>query len=285
MLLSKFRTLTQICSSVLCNSYIGTFYTKSVNTSPLKGLCVPVLNCYACPSALFSCPIGTLQHFMAIHTFPVYLAAFIGLIGLTVGRMACGWVCPFGFFQDLMYKIRSPKYSPPPLLRYLKYVVLILLVIILPYATGELWFSMLCPAGKLTAGIPWALWNPTNPSTDLPVLPQGPGVLFYVGLLILAGFLVWFVVSKRPFCKVACPMGAIFGLFNRFSLIRIEASRECDGCNTCHDRCPMGLNIYTDADSPECIRCLECTRCGHVRLVMPSIPGKEVRWSEQQKMR
>jgi len=166
-----------------------------------------------------------------------------------------------------------------------KYLVLILLVIILPYATGELWFSMLCPAGKLTAGIPWALWNPMNPSTGLLVLPNGQGVLFYAGLLILTGFLVWFVVSKRPFCKVACPLGAIFGLFNRFSLIRIEASRECDGCNTCHATCPMDLNIYTDADSPECIRCLECTRCGHVRLVMPSIPAKEVRWSEQQKMR
>lgn len=285
MLLSRFRTLTQISSTVLSNSYLGTFYTRSVNTGILKGICVPFLNCYACPAALFSCPVGTVQHFMAIHAFPYYLVAFIGLIGLTVGRMACGWACPFGFFQELMYKIRSPKFRTNSRLRYVKYLVLILLVIILPYSTGELWFSKLCPAGTLIAGIPWALWNPTNPSTGLPVLPYGPGAMFIVALLILMGFLVWFVLSKRPFCKVACPMGAIFALFNQFSLIRLEVNPKCDGCNTCHDTCPMDLNIYTDVDSPECIRCLECTRCGHVRLVTPSIPGKEVRWSKQQDMR
>ena len=108
--------------------------------------------------------------------------------------------------------------------------------------------------------------------------------MFYLALLILAGFLVWFVLAKRPFCKVACPMGAIFALFNRFSLIRLEVSNDCDGCNTCHNDCPMDLNVYTDVDSPECIRCLECIQCGHVRLVTPSIPPGEVRWSERQEM-
>ena len=280
MILSRFRTLTQVSSAVLSNSYLGTVYTKAVNTNALKGICVPVLNCYACPAALFSCPIGTLQHFMAIHTFPYYLAGLVALIGITVGRMACGWVCPFGLFQDLMHKIPSPKFRAPVYFRYGKYLTLVLLAITLPYITGELWFSKLCPAGTLTAAIPWALWNPTNPSTGQLVLPHGPGVMFYVALLILAGFLVWFVLSKRPFCKTACPMGAIFALFNRFSLIRLEASPECDGCNTCHDKCPMDLDVYTEVDSPECIRCLECTQCGHVRLVTPIIPSKEVQWSK-----
>lgn len=281
MILSNFRRLTQISSAVLSNSYLGTFYTKAVNTNALKGVCIPFLNCYACPVALFACPIGTLQHFMAIHAFPYYLAAFIALIGLTVGRMACGWVCPFGLLQDLMHKIPSPKFTVPVYLRYMKYPILILLVLFLPYATGDLWFSKLCPAGTLTAGLPWSLWNPTDPSTGRLVLPNGPGMFFYLDLLILAGFLVWFVLSKRPFCKTTCPMGAIFGLFNRFSLIRLEAVPDCDGCDICREQCPMGLNVSLDADSAECIRCLECTKCGHVRLMTPSIPVKEDRWSEQ----
>ena len=191
MLLSSFRRWVQISSTVLANSYVGAFYTKNVNINALKGGCVPFLNCYACPSALFSCPIGALQHFMAIHTFPYYLMAFVSFIGLTVGRMACGWVCPFGLLQDLMHKIRSPKFRTPAYLRYVKYLALLVLVIILPYTTGELWFSKLCPAGTLTAGIPWALWNPENPTTGRLVLPQGPGVIFYLALMILAGFLVW----------------------------------------------------------------------------------------------
>ncbi len=281
MILSKFRRLTQLLSTVLVNSYVGSFYTKTVSTNALKGICVPFLNCYACPTAVFSCPIGTMQHFMAIRAVPFYLLGFIALIGITFGRMACGWVCPFGFLQDLMHKIRSPKFKVPQVLSYMKYVVLILLVIVIPYKTGELWFSKLCPAGTLTAGIPWALWNPTNPVTGQLVLPEGPGVAFYVALLILFGFLIWFVVSKRPFCKVACPMGAIFSLFNRYSMIRLEASPECDGCNTCQANCPMDLNVYVDVDSRECIRCLECTQCGHVKLITPFSLAREVQCSKR----
>ena len=269
MILSNFRLFTQFSSTVLLNSYIGAFYTKTVNANVLKGICVPVLNCYACPTALFSCPIGTMQHFMAIRAFPYYLLAFIGIMGLSVGRMACGWVCPFGFLQDLMYRIKSPKYKIPSMLRYVKYPVLIFLVILIPYVSGESWFSKLCPAGTLTAGIPWVLWNPTSLSTGRPVLPYGPGITFYLALIILVGFMVWFILSKRPFCRVICPMGAILSLFNRFSMLRLVADPQCDGCNTCQSSCPMDLNIYLDVDSPECIRCLECTRCGHVRLLTP----------------
>ena len=279
--LSRFRTITQTASAILANSYVGTFYSKAVNASPLKGVCVPILNCYACPTALFACPIGTLQHFAAIHAFPFYPLAFIVIIGLAVGRMACGWVCPFGFLQDLMYKIRSPKYKTPFWLSYLKYLILIVFVIVLPYMTGELWFSKLCPAGTLTAGIPWVLWDPINPATGLPVLGNGPGAIFYLCLVILAGFLVWFVLTRRPFCKAVCPMGAILSLFNRFSMIRLEVSGACDGCSTCHDNCPMGLNVSLDVDSKDCIRCLECTRCGHVRLVTPFSNDEEIQWEEQ----
>ncbi len=241
----------------------------------LKGICVPFLNCYACPSALFSCPIGTIQHFMTIRTFPFYLFSYIFLIGILTGRMACGWLCPFGFLQDLLYRIKSPKYRVPGVLRYMKYLILLVLVIVLPYATAETWFSMFCPAGTLTAGIPWALWNPHNPQTGQLVLANGPGLTFYVSLLILIGFLVWFVVASRPFCKVACPMGAILAFFNRFSMLQIEVDSMCDGCNSCQQRCPMDLDILTQSNSGECIRCLECTKCEHVKLKsVLSFPGE-----------
>lgn len=281
MILSGFRRLSQLSSTVLANSYIGSFVTKTVNTNPLKGICVPFLNCYSCPTALLSCPIGNMQHFMAIRAIPFYLLGFIALVGITIGRMACGWVCPFGFLQELMYRIKSPKFKVPYMLNYVKYLVLISFVLIIPYKTGDLWFSKLCPAGTLTAGIPWAIWNPINPATGQPVLPEGPEAIFYVALLILVGFLFWFVVSKRPFCRVACPMGALLSLFNRFSMVRLEVAPQCDGCNTCHINCPMDLNVYMDVDSTECIRCLECTRCEYVKLVTPFSLARELRCSRR----
>jgi hypothetical protein len=175
MHLSRFRMMIQTASTVLSNGYVGAFVTKAVNSNPLKGVCVPYLNCYACPSALFSCPIGTMQHFMAIREIPYLLIAMLGAVGITVGRMACGWACPFGFLQDLIYKIKSRKFMLPWYLKYFKYGFLAIFVLFLPYVTGDTWFSKICPMGTLTAGIPWMAWNPDNPATGLPVLPSAPG--------------------------------------------------------------------------------------------------------------
>ncbi|CAM2057524.1 ferredoxin-type protein NapH [Desulfovibrionales bacterium] len=269
MRLSRFRTIMQLTSSVLSNGYIGSFVDKAVNTNFYKGLCVPYLNCYACPSALFSCPIGTLQHFMAIQAIPYMLLGFLGLVGLCVGRMACGWICPFGFLQDLLHRVPSPKYQMPRRLLLLKYLFLLIFVIILPFLTGETWFSKICPAGTMTAGIPWVLWNPVNPVTGLPVLPADPGLMFIMALAILFGFLICFMLFKRPFCKTVCPLGAIFALFNRYSLVQLEINKNCDACTLCETTCPMDLNVPLEINSGECIFCLECTQCGYVKLVSP----------------
>jgi len=263
-----FRRVSQLSSTILSNSYLASTVTRNINTNGLKGVCVPFLNCYSCPGALFSCPVGAIQHFMAIHVFPFYLLAFIGLVGITVGRMPCGWLCPFGFLQEVMYTINSPKFKIPYALTYIKYLILIILVVMLPYVTGESWFSKICPAGALTAGLPWVIWNPTNLVTGRPLLPAGPGALFYLSLILLLFFLAWCVVSKRPFCRVACPLGGMLSLFSRISLIRLEAHR-CDGCNTCESNCPMDLNIYLDPNAKECIRCLDCTQCGYVKVITP----------------
>jgi len=272
--------------TIFSNSSLSSLANRSVNIHLSKGICVPFINCYSCPTAVFSCPIGTLQHFMTLQVFPFYLFACISMMGLLIGRMACGWACPFGFIQDVLYKIKSRKYSIPYYLKYVKYAVLILLVIILPYKTGITWFSKFCPAGKLTAGIPWAMWNPVTTEGQV-LLPDGPGPIFYATTLLLLGFLIWFVVSKRPFCRVFCPMGAILSFFNQFSLIQLAVSSKCDGCNTCQSKCPMDLSIPIEVNSGECIRCLECTTCDHVQVKyvwgegVNQIPDKEYLWMKK----
>jgi len=281
--ITKIRHAIQTGCTILANSSISTLSTRGVNIHLSKGICVPFLNCYSCPTAIFSCPIGTLQHFMTIHAFPYYLVGFISIIGLLIGRMACGWACPFGLVQDLMYKIKTQKYKIPFYYKYVKYVVLVVLVLILPYMTGDTWFSKLCPAGTLTAGIPWTIWNPVTREGHL-LLPNGPGIMFLIGLIILVAFMIWFVFAKRPFCRVFCPMGAILSFFNRFSMIQLEVSNSCDGCNKCNVSCPVDLSIPLEANSGECIRCLECTSCEHVKVhyewekIQTGLSDKEYQW-------
>jgi len=266
------RRIFQIIGSILPNSYFQVIVTKVIYRGQLKGICAPLFNCYACPLATVSCPIGTLQHFMAIAKIPYYLIGYLGLIGLAVGRMACGWICPFGFFQDLMAKIKTKKFRLPSYLGYMRYVTLVLLAIIIPFITHVHWFSKLCPWGALEASIPWGLWNPTDPGF-LSLTPENTPVRdlisgsYYLKLGILAGFLGLMIFFKRPFCFLACPLGAIYSLFNKISIIRLGVDMEsCTKCNKCLKNCPAGLKVYEEPNSPNCIRCLECTKCDKVKL-------------------
>ena len=119
--LQNIRALVQWGTLILSNAYLGFLKTKQLYQGTLKSVCIPVLNCHSCPSALFACPIGTLQHFMTIRKFPYLLTAYLALIGISVGSLACGWLCPFGLMQYLLYKIKSLKLRIPDRLSSLRY--------------------------------------------------------------------------------------------------------------------------------------------------------------------
>ena len=118
------RFPTQILSLIAFNGYFW--------RGPGKWFCVPVLNCYACPIGTVACPIGSLTAFALARRIPFYVLGFLGVIGLAVGRAFCGWACPFGFFQDLLYRIRSFKFRLPRAANALKYALLVVLVLGLP---------------------------------------------------------------------------------------------------------------------------------------------------------
>ena len=263
----KWRRMTQFgIGVVFTNSYFNIITTKTLYDGPLRSVCIPGLNCHSCPGAVLACPIGIMQHMIAIHSWPLYVMGYLALIGLFVGRAACGWICPFGWVQDMMHKIKSKKFHVPKWMHHIKWLSLLLLVIILPYYTGVHWFSKLCPYGGLIGALPWALWNPIHPVFEVPVIEPGSfGTFFWIKMTILAGSLIWFVLAKRPFCKVFCPLGLIFSWFNKISLLKIEVPQEhCSECQKCTPECPTDLNPNTDVEKESCIKCLDCTACGHI---------------------
>ncbi|MDI6839660.1 MAG: 4Fe-4S binding protein [bacterium] len=261
------RRIIQILGAVIPNTYVQAFTGKLLYQGVLKGFCVPSLNCYSCPLAVFACPIGTLQHFVVIRQFPFYLIGWLGLLGTLVGRMACGFICPFGLVQDLMYKIRSFKIRLPNWSRYLKYIWLVSVAILIPYFTGEYWFSKLCPQGTLQASVPLVL-----ASQKIRSLVGGAtsGSLFVIKVAILCIFLFLFVISKRPFCITTCPLGAIYSIFNKISLIGLRIDKKlCDDCGLCVNVCPTGIKPYDELNHIDCIRCAECKRV---------CPRNAIRW-------
>jgi hypothetical protein len=168
------RTWVQLCFTALTNGYAAGFVKGSIYKGPGKFLCLPGLNCYSCPGALGSCPIGSFQAVLGSRnfTFTFYVAGFLIFIGAVLGRLACGWLCPFGLVQDLLYKIpfvrKLKKLPGDQWLKYLKYVILVGFVIVLPLTVldvvgqGQPWFcKYICPSGTLFGGIPLVAANPT----------------------------------------------------------------------------------------------------------------------------
>jgi polyferredoxin len=257
------RRIWQTVSTILHNLYLPGYAGITIYQGFLKGFCTPTLNCHACPGAFLTCPIGALQNFGARQQFPFFVVGFLGLVGVAVGRMTCGWLCPFGFLQDLLKKVSRRVVRLPRWMGYTKYVMLAVLAVALPLALAESWFSKLCPAGGIQGAVPWALAG----GSDSPAMAGFDigsmiGALFWIKMAILGAFLVGMVFIKRPFCRTMCPLGAIFSFFNRVSLVKIRIDREaCTGCGLCDSVCPVDLAVVDEVDSPECIKCLECTRC------------------------
>lgn len=262
----NFRPLIQTLAALATNANLGGFFTGKIYQGGAKYACVPGLNCYSCPGAVGACPIGSLQAVLGArkHWFSFYVFGILIFFGMLLGRAVCGFLCLFGFIQELLYKIPLPKLKVPEKvdrpLRWLKYAVLIALVLLLPmfatnqFGVGAPYFcKFLCPAGTLEGGIPMVLANGS--------LRAGLGAQFWwkIGVLVLV--VLSSVVIYRPFCKYLCPLGAFYSFFNKLSLLRMDVDREkCVGCGKCGRVCGMNVRVPEDINSPECIRCGACRR-------------------------
>jgi polyferredoxin len=264
------RRISQLFGFIISHSYLKFLDTKQVYQGPFKANCVPFFSCHACPAAVFSCPIGTLQHYAVIRMAPWAELGSLGLILIAVGRMVCGWLCPFGLLQDLLYKIKSIKVKIPKWTHNFRYFIFIFMVLLIPYLHGELTFCHFCPVGTLEAAIPWVVWDPISREYGLPVIdPTTIGFQFCMKIFIFVVLIVFMVISKRPFCRVLCPLSVILSVFNRFSLVRmtVEKRHLCrKSCTLCLNGCPMELKVSDDPNSGECIRCLKCTKCKKVKI-------------------
>lgn len=258
--MDKRRFSIQAVSALLHNANLKGFLTGKIYQGAGKNICVPGLNCYSCPGAVGACPIGSLQGFLSglKFRFPYYVLGFLIFFGALLGRAVCGFLCPFGFFQELLHKIPFPikknSFAGDRQLRWVKYAVLLLMVVILPLclALTPFFCKYLCPAGTLS-GILLAVHDS--------MLRAQLGGIFLWKAFVLAVVIVGCLIVFRPFCKYLCPLGAIYGFFNRIALYRMDLDADrCVSCGKCKKVCQMGVDPVRECNSAECIRCGDCVR-------------------------
>ena len=258
------RRLIQLYSALLHNAHLKGFISGQIYQGKGKYACVPGFNCYSCPSAAGACPLGAIQNALASagHSAGWYMLGILLLFGVVLGRTICGWLCPLGLIQELLNKIPTPKLRKSRVTRalsWLKYVLLAVFVIALP-----LWYGLrydlplpgfckyICPAGTFE-GAMGHLANPAN-------------TFYYsmLGILFTRKFVIMLVIGLtcifcyRAFCRFICPLGAIYGLFNRFNIIGVKVDPgRCNHCGACVQGCGMDVRRVGDHECINCGRCME----------------------------
>ena len=272
------RRIIQVYAALLTNANFKGFAESQIyqNTSQVtaytKNLCTPGLNCYSCPGAVAACPLGALQNSLGSsdRTTPFYILGILALFGLILARTICGFLCPFGFFQDMLYKVKSPKVKKSAytrLLSYLKYVFLITLVIAVPliYNTVPGFCKYICPAGTF-GGAGGLLLNDVD-SFFYGMLKY----LFTWKFVLLVICIVTCIFIYRAFCRFICPLGAIYGFFNKIALLGVKLEKsKCIDCGMCISKCKMDIKHVGDH---ECINCGEC---------ISVCPTKAISWKGSQ---
>lgn len=282
---NKNRWKIQLAATLASNPFLLNFFQGKIHKGTLKSVCVPGLNCYSCPAAAASCPIGALQAVIGSSKFQFayYIAGILILFSVLLGRAVCGFLCPFGWFQELLHKIPTKKFSTQKLhiLTYLKYVILAVFVMILPMTIvnevglGDPFFcKYICPAGILEGGIPLSIADAG--------IRASLGELFTWKSCILLGIVVLAVFFCRPFCKWICPLGAFYALFNQVSLYRLEVDKDkCTACGACSHVCKMDVDAFRVPNHKECIRCGDCIRACPRQAIAKTFSLKKAEQKEQ----
>ena len=263
-ILSRFRGLIQAGATLLTNIHLPNFIKGGLYQGKGKYVCVPGLNCYSCPAASGACPIGAFQAVVGSSKFrfSYYITGFLILLGVLLGRFICGFLCPFGWLQELLHKIPTKKLSTKKLkpLTYVKYAVLVVMVFLLPMlmkgdiGIGDPYFcKYLCPQGVLEGAIPLSIANSG--------IRAALGSLFNWKLGVLITVVVLSVLFYRPFCKWICPLGAFYALLNRVSLFQMKVDKDkCVSCGKCARACKMDVDVTKSPNHTECIRCGMCVK-------------------------
>ena len=265
------RLLAQLGFFILQNPFLRNFVTGDIYQGDLKRFCTPGLNCYSCPAAALSCPIGAIQLFFAgvRQSISLYVTGFLLAVGVVFGRFICGFLCPMGLLQDLLYRIKSPKLIVRlRFLRYIKYIVLALFVVILPLMIrnewslqGLPWFcTYICPSGTIFGAIPLIGTND--------FLRSMIGSTFFLKIIIAGGVVIISVFVLRVFCRVLCPLGAIYALLNPIAMLHMQCDMDkCVSCKKCAKACHIKIDPVENPNAPECFRCGKCVNaCGSKAL-------------------
>ena len=166
----------------------------------------------------------------------------------------CKLICPAGTLEGGLPLVLLNKAMRGAIgWLYIWKNTILIVTIILSIIIYRPFCKYICPQGVLEGAIPLSLGNAA--------IRSALGKLFSFKCFILITVVVLSILFYRPFCKWICPLGAIYSLFNKVSLLNIKVEdSKCIGCGQCSRVCKMDVDVCKHPDHPECIRCGACIK-------------------------
>jgi len=239
------------------------------------GIVVPYLWAMGAPFSTVHSAYESLEYTIARGCFPLFILGLILFTAITVGRVFCGWACPFGMIQDFLSYLPFTKEKltnqTVNKFRDLKWGIVgfslfVCLVIGFRRESSSVQFplgvfsdspfAVLSPASTLFTYLPWMmLWNSNVLSTS--------GLIGWMKFGILIAVLVASIYVPRFFCRFICPMGALLEPFSSYKFLRIYRTGKSveEFNNMLTEVCPMGVQVQDNSDTithPGCINCGKC---------------------------
>jgi len=234
-------------------------------------------------------PLAMLANLISSRRFELLsLIALIPIaLALALGRAWCGWLCPMGTVLEWcsLNKLRSKKVSLPDGWRSVKYVILV--AILAAAVFSSLTLIIFDPLTIMVRTFATAVWPAldflvTSAESGLNSIPamQGAVAAFDNAVrplllptdphyyrngaafgIMLAAVILLNLLDERFWCRYLCPLGALYGLLGKVSLVRRRVNESCIGCKLCENACPTGTirrDRECSSDPGECIVCLKC---------------------------
>ena len=265
---------------------------------------LPTFSCHYVSSRGGECFFWPLQHHFSGHGGPTYIIRlsrptllYFCLLILIIGKAWCGWICPFGLFQDVLDLIRRKLHigytTFPEKLRarlapikwiFLFIALLVSLSIFPFFMRGGIArdlsqpFCQLCPVRYIA---PLFIGN-TN---EIGVNFRSPVTITMtvLGHLITAIVIIGSLTKRRFWCAY-CPMGLVIGLFRRISFLKLKKDcQACTRCEICYNVCPMEIKeVFLERDKEnvtfqDCILCMRCVEnCPEDNALRITFLGKTI---------